>query len=192
MDAKTFLGYTTGSSAYDGRRHVNYFLVHFVSYNTAIDSSLIPYGRTLLDALRSQNFNKAYDICVNHLLTPIQKRFLECLKRKKGLTQDEYTTILSGISLTESIMRTPAGYSKVENKRMFIHNVVATMFMQPQVQYATNEFYNGCFKTFSVFLSTNEMMNILRTTQSVCENYSTVDSVLNNLSSIESQVLSRV
>lgn len=189
MDAKTFFGYTTGSSMYDGRRHLNYFFVHFVSYNTAINHSLIPHGRKLLETLKKRNLSKAYSICVNELLTPIQKRFLENLKNRKGLTNDEYTTILSGISLSESIVRTPAGYSKLENKRMFIHCIVATMFMQPQIQGTINEFYTGSFQTFSVFLSTDEMLGLMKTTQSVCSNYCTVESVLNNLGNIESQVL---
>ena len=64
------------------------------------------------------------------------------------------------------------------------------MFMQPQVQSQTNLFYDNCIKTFSSYLEYNEMLELISLTNQVADRYGfSIDSILDNMESIENEVI---
>lgn len=190
MDAYTFFGINKNSSFYDKRRHVNLFFAYFVQYNLNVNPQIRSFLISLPGLWQSNEVSKAYDVCTKGLLIPIQKEFLDNLRVRLGLSYEEYRTVLTGISLKDTPIKTPVGYSRLDNIKLFIQSVVATMFMQPQVQSQTDLFYDNCIKTFSAYLEYNEMLELISLTNQVADRYGfSIDSILDNMESIENEVI---
>lgn len=189
MDANTFFGYTTRSSAYDARRHVNFFFNTFVSYNMELDPSINSTIRRALKYLNLGNLDMSAQLIASEILTPDQNKFLEFLKKDKGLSDSEYKTIIAGISFTCEQYRTPAGYREYEHKLLMIQIVISTAFMQPQVQARIQAFYENSINSLSRFLNINTMISIIQKTNEVAANYISSDALISNLHKIETDVL---
>lgn len=189
MDANTFFGYTTRSSAYDARRHVNLFFNTFVSYNMELDPSINSTIRRALKYLNLGNLDMSAQLIASEGLTPDQNKFLEFLKKDKGLSDSEYKTIIAGISFTCEQYRTPAGYREYEHKLLMIQIVISTAFMQPQVQARIQAFYENSINSLSRFLNINTMISIIQKTNEVAANYISSDALISNLHKIETDVL---
>lgn len=189
MDANTFFGYNSGSCLYDKRRHLNFFFFNYIQYNLNVNSSIRPFYRTLINLLQNNELDKAYEVCTKGLLIPIQIEFLQTIRVRLGLSIDEYKAILTGQFLN-SMVKTPAGYSRLDNMKLFIDCVVSTMFMQPQVQQETNKFYDSCLKCFSIYFSTDEMVELIGVTNQIADRYAfSVESILDNIEAIENEVI---
>jgi hypothetical protein len=189
MDANTFFGYTTRSSAYDARRHVNFFFNAFVSYNMEVNPSISSTIGKAMKFFNLGNIVMAAQYITSEVLTPDQNKFLEFLKKDKGLSDDEYKTIIAGISFTCEQYRTPAGYREYEHKLLMVQIAIATAFMQPQIPNKTQAFYENSIRSLSRFLQVDTMISIVQKTNKVAASYTSANALINNLHKIENEVL---
>lgn len=141
---ENFFGHGTASTAYDKRRHVN------LVYYTMIMLRLIKEGNAFMMKLK-QILSSGYDketkadmICEN-VLTDYEISYLNYLRGRYGLNLDEFATIMSGESLTQREVKSPAGYQGTQNWELIIQMFYATALSGPAYQGYVQQLVNKMF-----------------------------------------------
>ena len=129
-NCELFLGIGTGNPFYDKRRHLNIIFVEFMSSHAIArpaSSNLVMY-HIMHDSVE----DAALFIC-NDILTEEEHDFLNLLRERYDVPDDDFMKIMGGIGLLGE-NRTPCGYSYEENYRLLIQMVTARFFM-PQSEF---------------------------------------------------------
>ena len=128
-----FFGLGTASASYDKRRHVNlvYYTMIMLRF-TKKDNSFMMNLKQIL----SSGYDKGSkaDLICQHILTDLEISYLNYLRARYGLSEDEYVTILAGESLTQREVKSPAGYQGTQNWELIIQMFYATMLSGPAYQ----------------------------------------------------------
>ena len=165
-----FFGLGTASTAYDKRRHVN--LVYYTMMMlrlTKRDSSFLMNLKQILSSGFDKD-TKANMICEN-ILSDLEISYLNYLRGRYGLSEDEYVTILAGEALGQREVKSPAGYQGTQNWEMIVQMFYATMLCgaayQGYVQQLVKDFFypmcsgmRGVTLQSSTFRLISENMNV--------------------------------
>ena len=139
-----FFGYGTASSAYDKRRHINVIFQILMMYKLKVNpNSVIP---PLQRALRLPVQQAAEVIC-NDILSYDEHNYLNLLRERYGISESDFTKIMSGYGCTLRENKTPAGYSTRQNQELLIQMLNARYYMRPQKAEAF-EYINGVIATW--------------------------------------------
>ncbi len=139
-----FFGHGTASAAYDKRRHVN------LVYYTMIMLRFVKDGNSFMMKMKqilSFGYDKETkaDMICEQVLTDLEISYLNYLRGRYGLSEDEYITILSGESLGQGQVKSPAGYQGVQNWELIVQMFYATMLCgsvyQGYVQQLVTKFF---------------------------------------------------
>ena len=143
-----FFGLGTASASYDKRRHVN--LVYYTMMMLRLTKKNNTFMMNLKQIL-SSGYDKETkaDLMCQHILTDYEVSYLNYLRGRYGLSEDEYVTILAGETLTQREVKSPAGYQGNQNWELIIQMFYATALSGPAYQgyvqqLVTSFFYPMC------------------------------------------------
>lgn len=128
-----FFGLGTASEAYDKRRHVN--LVYYTMMMLRLTKKENSFMMNLKQIL-SSGYDKGTkaDLICQHILTDYEISYLNYLRGRYGLSEDEYVTILAGEALTQREVKSPAGYQGTKNWELIVQMFYATALSGPAYQ----------------------------------------------------------
>ena len=139
-----FFGLGTANAFYDKRRHVN--LVFYTMMMLRLmkkDNSFIVQLKQILSSGYDKNA-RADKIC-EYILTDYEISYLNYLRSRYNLNEDEYITILAGETLTQGQVKSPASYQGINNWELIVQMVYATALCgsayQGYVQQLVNNFF---------------------------------------------------
>lgn len=188
MEAQTFFGYDSGSNMYDSRRHLNILFSTFVDYNLSLDNYQDIDNIKRAVELRESNEEAAARFVSQNLLSPQQMRFLRFFKDRYELSEEEFTTILSGISFTSRVSKSPAGYTKEENLILLAQLLMATAFVRQQPQQIQTYFQNMVKLSSGMRgpITQSDFTRLMSVAETACNRYS--EDMLGYYDSIESYI----
>ena len=128
-----FFGLGSANAFYDKRRHVN--LVYYTMMMlrlTKRDSFFLMNLKQILSSGYDKG-TKANMICEN-ILSDLEISYLNYLRGRYGLSEDEYVTILAGEALGQGEVKSPAGYQGTQNWELIVQMFYATMLCGPAYQ----------------------------------------------------------
>lgn len=141
---ENFFGIGTCSSSYDKRRHIN------LVYYTMMMMRLLKKEDLFVINLK-QILSSGYDketkanLIRQNILTNLEISYLNYLRSRYGLNEDEYITILGGESLGQGQVNSPAGYDGVQNWEVIVQMFYATMLCGPAYQGYVQQLINTFF-----------------------------------------------
>lgn len=142
-----FFGIGTANSFYDKRRHIN------VVFYTMMMLRLMKREESFTTKIR-QIISSGYDrdsradmIC-EQILTDLELSYLNYLRTRYGLTEDEHITILSGETLTQGEVKSPAGYRGDKNWELIVQMMYATMLCGSSYQRYVQQLVSSFFYPF--------------------------------------------
>ena len=141
-----FFGLGTCNSIYDGRRHVNVMYAIFIEARRIADGE--PFMFKYINILKSPASEAAKAAQVKSILTETEYQYLRYMGARYGLSEEEFTTILSGRTMFDKEMRTPAGYYAADNWRLLTHMVYATCLLPDRYRQNEREIILGPIKGF--------------------------------------------
>ena len=142
-----FFGLGTANSAYDKRRHVNlvYYTIMMLRF-TKKDNSFMMNLKQILSSGYDKNTKS--DLICQHILTDLEISYLNYLRTRYGLNEEEYITILAGESLGQGQVKSPAGYQGTQNWEMIVQMFYATMLSGPAYQGYVQQLVSSFFYPF--------------------------------------------
>jgi hypothetical protein len=142
-----FFGLGTANSAYDKRRHVNlvYYTMMMLRF-TKKDNSFMMNLKQILSSGYDKNTKS--DLICQHILTDLEISYLNYLRTRYGLNEEEYITILAGESLGQGQVKSPAGYHGTQNWEMIVQMFYATMLSGPAYQGYVQQLVSSFFYPF--------------------------------------------
>ena len=137
-----FFGIGTSDSFYDKRRHINlvYYTMVFLKTLKRENDYIMNLRRVLTPGYSKQE--KANMVC-NGILNKYEVSYLNYLKTRYHLSEDDYLTILAGETLSQQEVRTPAGYQSTQNWELLIQTMYATMLSGASYQHLVQQFIEG-------------------------------------------------
>ena len=130
MALETLLGYNTGSSQYDYKRHLNLIFTELMTYKLYYDQRLtiqiIQYAKSLHDDAKASKY------ILEDVLNPYERNYLKTLRTRYGISEVDFQAITSGKGLTDGIIKTPAGYGRSQNITLLTQMALVRAYMQPQ------------------------------------------------------------
>ena len=133
MNVQDFFGYGSCNNEFDNRRHINTIFVELMSYklyaNQALTIQRVQYAMSLPE-------HQAAEYICNEVLTYAEHNYLNLLRERYRLDDEDFSFIMSGQTLRSQISKTPAGYDRELNLRLLVQMSVARMYMTPQIQTA--------------------------------------------------------
>lgn len=143
-----FFGIGTASASYDKRRHVNLVYYTMMMLRLTIKDNTFMMN---LKQILSSGYDKETkaDLMCQHILTDYEVSYLNYLRGRYGLSEDEYIIILAGESLGQGLIKSPAGYQEKQNWELIIQMFYATALSGPAYQgyvqqLVTSFFYPMC------------------------------------------------
>lgn len=139
-----FFGFDTADSFYDKRRHINlvYYTMMYLRLLKGDNTLMLNIKRIL--SPNNNTLTRANMMC-SEILTDYEVSFLNYLKNRYGLSENDYVTILAGETLTQGIVKSPAGYTSNSNWELIVQMMYATMLSgssyQHLVQRLVREFF---------------------------------------------------
>lgn len=187
---ENFFGISSGSSLFDKRRHVNTIYNEFFQFRYKREGEKNFIVNKLIPILEEDR-NERYRIIAQSILSDYEYSFLCYLMRRYNLSEDEFVTIIAGETHFNDSMRTPASYSLVENYRLLIHMIYATILVPEYYQSCTNQVLLGFVTDIAKqFKGINTSLGIIATLINEC-----LDKGMRNFSDlpeIEDYVISRI
>lgn len=128
---ENYYGYTTGSSAYDKRRHLNCVLNVFIfGLENDVTSEIIKkYSSNSRQETAQQlkfyiaiSFSNAAVRCLDYISDDLQ------------LSIDEKNNIFGLVDIFNKEFRSPAGYNNQENQKLLVHMLFMTCFMNEELR----------------------------------------------------------
>lgn len=129
MALEEFFGYGTCDSKYDTRRHINVIFHEFIYYKLYYDSNLIAQCIRYADSLDLQ---QAAEYICNDVFTYDEHNYLNLLRERYHMSDADFVQIMSGRSLHDKLLKTPAGYDKEQNIRLLVQMTFACYYMTPR------------------------------------------------------------
>ncbi len=133
MNNSNFFGLDTADSFYDKRRHINLVYYSMMHLRLLSGNSLFISSVKRILSLNS-NIEKA-NLIRKEILTDYEISFLDYLQKRYGLSENDYITILAGETLTQKIVKSPAGYTTKNNWELIIQIMYSTMLSGPSYQH---------------------------------------------------------
>lgn len=136
-----FFGFDTADSFYDKRRHINlvYYSMMYLrllngnsSFMNNIKQILSPCNSTLTRA----------NMMRKEILADYEVAFLDYLRDRYNLPENDYITILAGETLTQGVVKSPAGYTSTNNWELIIQIMYSTMLSGPLYQHLVQRLVN--------------------------------------------------
>ena len=75
---------------------------------------------------------QAAEYICNDVLTFDEHNYLNLLRSRYGLSDEDFIQIMSGRSLHDKLIKTPAGYGKEQNIRLLVQMAIARYYMTPR------------------------------------------------------------
>lgn len=113
-----FLGYGTGDSAYDGRRHIACLLTVYASYKLQVNSNVI---NSVKIALGMTDYTQSHQHLLKNLYDSDFYQFIESLGRRYNVSKQDLIYLYSGELFKVRVAKTPAGYDRSLNKILAVH-----------------------------------------------------------------------
>lgn len=129
MSTEDFFGYGSCDSRYDIRRHINVIFHELLYYKLYYDQSLMVKCIRYADGLP---LRQAAEYISNDVLTFDEHNYLNLLRSRYGLSDEDFIQIMSGRSLHDKLIKTPAGYGKEQNIRLLVQMAIARYYMTPR------------------------------------------------------------
>lgn len=130
MDTNQFFGYGSCDAKYDIRRHLNVILHEFMAYKLYVNDQRA-LGLNILHAAELPLYEAAEYVC-NDILTFDEHNFLNILRERYNVPDEDFIQIMSGRSFKDKISKSPAGYSREQNIRLLVQMAFARYYMKPQ------------------------------------------------------------
>lgn len=113
---------------------------------TEIENSFLMTLRQIL----SSGYDKGTksDMICEHVLTNFEISYLNYLRGRYGLSENEYNTILAGETLGQGQVKSPAGYQGVQNRELIVQMFYATMLCGPAYQGYVQQLVRDFFYPF--------------------------------------------
>lgn len=129
MAIEDFFGYGSCDSRYDIRRHINVIFHELLYYKLYYDQTLIVKCIRYADSLPLQ---QAAEYICNDVFSYDEHNYLNLLRERYGLNENDFTQIMSGRSLHDKLIKTPAGYDREQNIRLLVQMAIARYYMIPR------------------------------------------------------------
>lgn len=129
MSTEDFFGYGSCDSRYDVRRHINVIFHELLYYKLYYDQSLMVKCIRYADGLP---LRQAAEYISNDVLTIDEHNYLNLLRSRYGLSDEDFIQIMSGRNLHDKLIKTPAGYGKEQNIRLLVQMAIARYYMTPR------------------------------------------------------------
>lgn len=128
-----FFGYGSCDSKYDNRRHINVIFHEMIYYRLYVDQNLMIQCIRYADSLP---IRQAAEYMCNDVLSYNEHNYLNLLKERYGLNEEDFVQIISGRSLHDKLIKTPAGYDREQNIRLLVQMAIARYYMTPRSENA--------------------------------------------------------
>ena len=134
-----FFGIGTGDAFYNKRRHINlvYYSMMFLRLLSK-DSAFLIQVKQIMAPNRSKH--ERVDMMCKNILTDYEISYLNYLKNRYSLSEDEFITILSGETLTQGEVKSPASYLSTGNWELIVQMMYATMLSGSSYQHLVQQF----------------------------------------------------
>lgn len=186
---ENYFGYTTGSSVYDKRRHLNCVLNVFIfGFDQDVTSDILQKYSSNSRAETAQqlkfyiamSFSNAAVRCLDYISDDLQ------------LSVEEKNNIFGLIDIFNKEFRSPAGYSKQENQKLLVHMLLMTSFMNEELRNAI--VVNAIGGIMKPFFDVNYIIKTFNTLISAIELHTTDLSILdkNTLSKIVNHTIKSI
>ncbi len=129
MALEDFFGYGSCDSQFDKRRHLNVVFHEMIYYRLYYDQTTMVQCIRYADSLSLQ---QAAEYICNDVLTYDEHNYLNLLRERYLVNDDDFTQILSGRSLHDKLIKTPAGYGREQNIRLLVQMTVARYYLMPR------------------------------------------------------------
>lgn len=129
-----FLGFDTADSSYDKRRHINLVYYSMMYLRLLSGNSLDMANIKRILSSNSSSLTKA-NMMRQEVLSDYEVSYLNYLQKRYGLPENDYVTILAGETLTQGVVKSPAGYTSEKNWELIIQIMYSTMLSGPSYQH---------------------------------------------------------
>ena len=129
MKTEDFFGYGSCEPRYDVRRHINVIFHELIYYKLYYDQALMVQCISYADSL---SYKQAAEYICNDVLSYEEHNYLNLLRSRYGLSEDDFIQIMSGRSLHDKLIKTPAGYNREQNIRLLVQMAIARYYMTPR------------------------------------------------------------
>lgn len=129
MATEDFFGYGSCDFRYDIRRHINVIFHELLYYKLYYDQTLMVKCIRHADSLP---LRQAAEYICNDVLTFDEHNYLNLLRSRYDLSEEDFIQIMSGRSLHDKLIKTPAGYDKEQNIRLLVQMAIARYYMMPR------------------------------------------------------------
>lgn len=188
-----FFGLGTASSDYDKRRHIN------LVYYTMIMLRFTKGGNDFLMSLQ-QILSSGYDKRTKavkiskHILTDLEISYLNYLRGRYGLNEEEYVTILAGETIGQVQVKSPAGYQGIQNWELIVQMVYATILCGPAyqgyVQQLVRDFFYPFFSSMRGVTLQSSTFRLISDNMNICLNKG--KTLFSDLPYIENYVINKL
>ena len=124
-----FFGYGSCDSKYDNKRHINVIFHEMIYYRLYYDQNMMIQCIRYADSLP---LGKAAEYMCNDVLSYDEHNYLNLLRERYGLTEADFLQIMSGRSLHDKLVKTPASYGREQNIRLLVQMAVARYYLVPR------------------------------------------------------------
>lgn len=129
-----FFGFDTADSSYDKRRHINLVYYSMMYLRLLSGNSLDMANIKRILSSNSSSLTKA-NMMRQEVLSDYEVSYLNYLQKRYGLPENDYVTILAGETLTQGVVKSPAGYTSEKNWELVIQIMYSTMLSGPSYQH---------------------------------------------------------
>ncbi|MBO5084748.1 MAG: hypothetical protein J6C18_07780 [Bacteroidaceae bacterium] len=129
-----FFGFDTADSSYDKRRHINLVYYSMMYLRLLSGNSLDMANIKRILSSNSSSLTKA-NMMRQEVLSDYEVSYLNYLQKRYGLPENDYVTILAGETLTQGVVKSPAGYTSEKNWELIIQIMYSTMLSGPSYQH---------------------------------------------------------
>jgi len=129
-----FFGFDTADSSYDKRRHLNLVYYSMMYLRLLSGNSLDMANIKRILSSNSSSLTKA-NMMRQEVLSDYEVSYLNYLQKRYGLPENDYVTILAGETLTQGVVKSPAGYTSEKNWELIIQIMYSTMLSGPSYQH---------------------------------------------------------
>ena len=139
-----FFGFDSADSFYDKRRHINlvYYTMMYLRLLKGDNTFMLNIKRILSP---NNNTLTRADMMCGEILTDLEVSYLKYLKDRYALSVNDYVTILAGETLTQGIVKSPAGYTSTSNWELIVQMMYATMLSGPSYQHLVQRLVRDFF-----------------------------------------------
>lgn len=136
-----FFGFDTADSSYDKRRHINLVYYSMMYLRLLSGNSLEMANIKRILSSSNSTLTKA-NMMRQEILSDYEVSFLNYLQKRYSLPDNDYVTILAGETLTQGIVKSPAGYTSEKNWELIIQIMYSTMLSGPSYQHLVQRLVN--------------------------------------------------